>query len=199
MRAAPRVASGSPSDLAPAGAHVNDAAGPKAHARLVRSADFERVLRARPCALSAHFALHHVPARPSASHGALSAARRSELSTEARPEMVRSVDDLTRTSALDAQTLTPGSAPGAWLGCVVPKRHARRAVTRTLFKRQIRSVAAAAPLSSGLWVVRLRASFDRANFPSAASEALARAARGELETLLAQGAKRARAAPLTAV
>ena len=189
MRAAPRVASGSPSDPAPAGAHVSDGAGPKAHARLVRAVDFERVLRARPCALSAHFALHHVAERPGALHWAPSAARRAELSTGVRPKMVRSVDDLTLTGGLEARALTPESAPVSWLGCVVPKRHARRAVTRTLLKRLIRSAAAAAALSPGLWVVRLRAGFDRAAFPSAASEVLARAARGELDLLLAQGAR----------
>jgi len=197
MRAAPRVASDSPSDSAPAGAHVSNGAGPKAHARLVRSVDFERVLRARPCALSAHFAVHHVAKRPEASHWALSAARRTELSTGVRPKMVRSVDDLTLTSRLNALRLASESPPGAWLGCVVPKRHARRAVTRTLLKRQIHSAAAATALSPGLWVVRLRAGFDRTAFPSAASAALARAVRGELDVLLAQGARANPATRLT--
>jgi len=75
---------------------------------------------------------------------------------------------------------------GLWLGAVVPKRHARRAVTRTLLKRQIRSVvdARAAALLGGLWVVRLRAPFDKTRFPSAASEALSQSAREELEGLL---------------
>jgi len=73
-----------------------------------------------------------------------------------------------------------------WLGAVVPKRHAKRAVTRTLLKRQIRSVFAAgsAELPSGLWVVRLRAGFDRTLFVSAASIALRDVARDELQQLL---------------
>jgi ribonuclease P protein component len=52
---------------------------------------------------------------------------------------------------------------------VVPKRHARRAVTRCLLKRQIRAVVSghADALARGLWVVRLRAPFDRAGFVSA--------------------------------
>ncbi len=72
-----------------------------------------------------------------------------------------------------------------WLGAVVPKRHARRAVTRTLLKRQIRSVVddRAGALLGGLWVVRLRAPFDKARFPSAASDALRHFAREELEQL----------------
>lgn len=73
-----------------------------------------------------------------------------------------------------------------WLGAVVPKRHARRSVTRTLLKRQIREVVRgeAAALAEGLWVVRLRAPFDRARFISAASDALRQAVRSELEQLL---------------
>jgi len=75
-----------------------------------------------------------------------------------------------------------------WLGVVVPKRHARRAVTRTLLKRQIRaSVAArAAALPGGLWVVRMRSGFERERFPSAASDALRRVVREELEGLVAR-------------
>ena len=80
-----------------------------------------------------------------------------------------------------------------WLGAVVPKRHARRAVTRTLFKRQIRVAVSrhVETLARGLWVVRLRAPFDRAIFVSAASDALKRAVRLELEQLLGGAARRA--------
>lgn len=87
------------------------------------------------------------------------------------------------------------------LGAVVPKRHARRAVTRSLLKRQIRATlgrrAAACPDAwpAGIWVVRLRAPFDPARFTSASSGALRLAARSELDAVfdsvqhrLAQGA-----------
>jgi ribonuclease P protein component len=79
-----------------------------------------------------------------------------------------------------------------WLGCVVPKRHARRSVTRSLLKRQVRSAFErhAAELPNGLWLVRLRQPFALADFPSAASAALAGAVRSELDGLLA--ASRAR-------
>lgn len=78
-----------------------------------------------------------------------------------------------------------------WLGLVVPKRHARRAVTRTLLKRQIRQAVSdcAAQLEPGLWVVRQRAPFDPAQFRSAASEALKQAVRAELQALLARAAR----------
>lgn len=73
-----------------------------------------------------------------------------------------------------------------WVGAVVPKRHARRAVTRSLIKRQIRSAFQrhGAALPGGLWLVRLRSPFATRDFPSAASKALAAAARGELDRLL---------------
>ncbi len=92
----------------------------------------------------------------------------------------------------------PGRVPSqqdapdrVWLGTVVPKRHARRAVTRNLIKRQIRGAAqrqalAAKPLAPGLWIVRLRSPFDRAVFASGACAALRDAARRELDTLLSQ-------------
>ena len=82
------------------------------------------------------------------------------------------------------------AAPAAgriWVGAVVPKRHARRAVTRSLVKREIYAAAARhrEALAPGLWIVRLRAPFDRALFPSAASTALRRAVRSQLDELLA--------------
>ena len=66
-----------------------------------------------------------------------------------------------------------------WLGLVVPKRHARRAVTRNLLKRQLRAAMGrhGASLPAGLWVVRLRAPFDRAEFLSPGSTALRDCAR----------------------
>ena len=83
-----------------------------------------------------------------------------------------------------------------WLGAVVPKRHARRSVTRTLLKRQIRAIVTshADALAAGLWVVRLRAPFDRERFASAASDALNCAVRAELQQLIGV-ATRQRVAP----
>jgi len=80
---------------------------------------------------------------------------------------------------------------GLWLGAVVPKRHAKRSVTRTLLKRQIRSAASAQQgLAGGLWVVRLRSPFDRKAYPSAASEALREVAGRELAAVFADAARR---------
>ena len=83
----------------------------------------------------------------------------------------------------------------AWAGMVVPKRHARRAVTRSLLKRQIRAAfCRQMRLPGGLWVVRLRAPFDRAQFTSPASEALRTAACAELAVLLDDAVRRRAAA-----
>jgi len=69
---------------------------------------------------------------------------------------------------------------------MVPKRHARRAATRNLVKRQIREafVRHQAALPGGLWLVRLKRGFPTAEFPSAVSLPLAEAVRRELDTLL---------------
>ena len=70
----------------------------------------------------------------------------------------------------------------------MPKRHARRAVTRSLLKRQIRAsfVRHADRLPKGIWLVRLRAGFATTEFVSARSAALAEAARLELDGLLSR-------------
>ena len=72
---------------------------------------------------------------------------------------------------------------------MVPKRWARRAVTRNLIRRQIYAVGERLqpPLAAGAHLVRLRAAFAPAQYPSAASVALQRAVRAELCQLFAQG------------
>ena len=74
----------------------------------------------------------------------------------------------------------------AWLGVVLPKRWARRAVTRNAIRRQIYEAArtVSAGLPQAVWVVRLRSEFSRKQFVSATSEPLKRAVRAELDQLL---------------
>ncbi len=76
---------------------------------------------------------------------------------------------------------------------MVPKRQARRAVTRNLLKRHMRESFRrhAATLPMGLWLLRLHAGFCKTEYPSARSEALAEAVRGELDRLLTAAAHRA--------
>ena len=154
--------------------------------RLVVSADFERVLGLRSRAATAHFAVHHLAARPSPRPAALKARSMPKLSTIEGPARPLPVEDLS------AKALAPTDS---WVGAVVPKRHARRAVTRSLIKRQIYAAAERHRhrMAPGLWIVRLRSPFDRAEFPSAASRALLHRARVELDQLL--GAAVALASP----
>lgn len=75
-----------------------------------------------------------------------------------------------------------------WLGAMVPKRWAKRAVTRNAIKRQIYNVSAApgVVLPMAAHIVRLRSGFDRKEFVSATSEKLMSAVRLELKQLLKQ-------------
>ena len=144
----------------------------EAMARLVVSADFERVLGLRSRAKTSHFAVHHLPVADAGRRSTLLDEVTGELSTDSKERGEWPVDDL------------PAEPPRR-LGAVVPKRHARRAVTRSLLKRQIYAAGGrhAADLAGGLWIVRLRAPFDRSRFVSAASPALRALARAELDEL----------------
>lgn len=70
------------------------------------------------------------------------------------------------------------------LALVIPKRHARRSVTRQLIRRQARAVVLEKNLAQGDWLIRLRSPFDRRQFPSAASDSLRAAVRAELWQLI---------------
>jgi len=90
----------------------------------------------------------------------------------------------------DRQTLF--DVDDVWLGAMVPKRWAKRAVTRNTIKRQVYTVSQEfeSSLSQAAHVVRLRSSFDRQHFVSATSEALKAAVRLELQQLFAKAAGR---------
>ncbi|HWH72893.1 MAG TPA: ribonuclease P protein component [Methylibium sp.] len=127
--------------------------------RIPPPSDFRRALASRPCARTEHFVLHHLsaPADPMA----------AELSTGAGSPAGDRVD-------------------GAWhFGQVLPKRHARRAVTRNLIRRQGRAgfERHRSRLAAGEWLLRLRTPFDPSIYPSAASTALRRAVRAEIDAL----------------
>lgn len=71
---------------------------------------------------------------------------------------------------------------------MVPKRWAKRAVTRNAIKRQIYSVSPQfqTSLPAHAHLVRLRTTFDRTQFVSASSLALKAAVRAELLDLFSQ-------------
>lgn len=146
--------------------------------RLVQTADFKRLLGVPPRWRSAHFSVHHLQQAPTMRVHRTTGmdAPEKELSTGHEPFRPQPVDD-GRSTVL--------ATPDRWLGCVVPKRQARRAVTRNLIKRQIRSAAQRmeSGLPSGLWLVRLRQGFPVAEFPSADSSRLRHVLRDELDRL----------------
>ena len=93
---------------------------------------------------------------------------------------------------LDAQVPNPVFVlPDLWMGAMVPKRWARRAVTRNTIKRQIYTVSSTVQdsLPAAAHVVRLRAGFDRAVFVSATSDHLKLAVREELKQLFARAVR----------
>lgn len=108
------------------------------------------------------------------------------------------------TPAIAIAPTGPGSLPhtqgpqalfavqGVWLGAMVPKRWARRAVTRNTIKRQVYTVGALfeARLPQAAHVVRLRTAFDRKQFLSATSDQLKQAVRAELLQLFGHAARR---------
>ena len=150
----------------------------------MQTADFKRALAAPIRSRSAHFAVHYVNSGPVTTWiprpAAASIAVPLELSTGDAPDIPSLVDDLPATAA-----------DSHWLGTVVPKRHAKRAVTRSLIKRQMRAMleAHADRLPHGLWVLRLRSPFARDVYKSASSDALRLAARTELDQVLVQAAR----------
>lgn len=142
----------------------------------LKSSDFQKALGTRPVSRTAHFALHVLWNAPTA----------PELSTaDLAPGPVLVDDSADR------------------LGLVLPKKQARRSVTRSLIRHQAREsvrrhgahacqrlgplVLPAAPARSvQAWVLRLTRGFDRQDYPSAASEALKAAVRAELDDLWAR-------------
>ncbi len=74
----------------------------------------------------------------------------------------------------------------------MPKRWAKRAVTRNTIKRQIYTLGLdfEHALRQAAHVVRLRSGFDRTLFPSASSAALKATVRSELQQLFAKAAAR---------
>lgn len=99
---------------------------------------------------------------------------------------------LTTHFALHKMAATPplfDAGQHAWAGVVVPKRWAKRAVTRTGIRRQV--FAAVEGIESHsvkphAVVVRLRRGFDVAQFPSAWSSALRDTVRAELVRLMSR-------------
>ena len=137
--------------------------------RLKTRPQFQAVLAGETVARTTHFALHRLVFSV-------------DIASSIGPGAVQSSD------LLAPQALF--GVPGPWLGAMVPKRWARRAVTRNAIKRQIYALSAglAPQWPAAAHVVRLRAEFNRKHFVSAVSEPLKQAVRHELELLFRRAA-----------
>lgn len=126
--------------------------------RLKTRNQFQAVLAGQTVARTAHFALH-----------ACGLGAPAPITAVAAPPLLFSSVDV-------------------WIGAMVPKRWAKRAVTRNAIKRQIYGVSRdfESALPQAAHVVRLRAGFDRAQFLSASSDALKKAVRAEIEQLFSK-------------
>ncbi|MFO1244665.1 MAG: ribonuclease P protein component [Ramlibacter sp.] len=134
--------------------------------RLKSRAQFQAVMSGTTVSRSAHFVLHRLALDATPPATAPLTGPGSE-----RPQALFAVQD-------------------TWIGALVPKRWAKRAVTRNAIKRQIYNVSASLspPLPAAAHVVRLRAGFDRQQFISASSDVLKQAVRAELQQLFARAA-----------
>ena len=90
---------------------------------------------------------------------------------------------------IDPISPSPLPVNGTWIGAMVPKRWAKRAVTRNAIKRQIYTVSASLKehFPQAAFLVRLRRSFPRETFVSATSTDLKEAVRSELQALMQAG------------
>lgn len=138
--------------------------------RLKTRPQFQATMAGETVARTAHFALHRLALDAG---GAAAIETGSGASPSEGPQALFAV-------------------PGVWLGAMVPKRWARRAVTRNAIKRQIYAVASAleATLPQAAHVVRLRSTFDRKQFVSASSDPLKQAVRTELLQLFERASAR---------
>lgn len=146
--------------------------------RITSKAQFAAVMAGQTVSRTPHFALHRValPRLPADSAAALP--RAASPASNAAP------------SSRPAPEKALFAVADCWLGVIVPKRWAKRAVTRNTIKRQIYAVStdSSCQLPPAAHVVRLRSGFDRAEFISATSDKLKVAVRAELQHLFS-GAK----------
>ena len=135
--------------------------------RLKTRPQFQATLAGGTVSRTAHFALHR-----------LVWAAELQVGSETAPPSGSAPET--------AQTLF--GFPQLWMGAMVPKRWARRAVTRNAIKRQIYNVSTLFEqrLPHAAHVVRLRSGFDRKQFVSASSDALKMAVRSELMDLFSR-------------
>lgn len=159
--------------------------------RLRTRAQFQAVMAAGVCARTPHFVLHRLVLEKTAT------------AAEPATASLSGPDALLSQQTSQALFVLAGQPENTqpWLGPLVPKRWAKRSVTRHLLRRQIYAVgqeAAAQLPPNGAYVVRLRAAFDPKRFISASSEPLRQAVRSELQQLFGYAVRKLGTAPAAA-
>jgi len=142
-------------------------------------------------ARTAHFFLYALPRLPDEARAGRQRAENSAANSVAAMQPAELSTGPAAGAALDVDDLA--AARPCRFGLVLPKKQARRSVTRSLIRHQARealrrhapALTAQPRFGAALdaWVLRLRAPFDRQLFPSAASPALSAAVRLELDEL----------------
>lgn len=149
---------------------------------------FEQALKTKPLARSEHFVLHHCSHAPVVVDGA-AAKRPAGRPDDGSTGMLSTISGQDRQEVVDNLITTrPEVSPkrlALCLGLVVPKRHAKRAVTRNTIKRQARALGSmhGAALGEGAYVLRLKAPFAPPTYRAATSDALRAAVRHEIDTM----------------
>lgn len=135
--------------------------------RLKTREQFQAVMADGAVSRTSHFVLHRCPLAP-VRHGA---------------------------GASDVAAHPLQLQPGIWVGALIPKRWAKRSVTRNAIRRQIYAVSEVcqSDLPGAAHVVRLRSAFDPKHYISASSDLLKSDVRSELLNLFS------RATPLVTV
>lgn len=144
--------------------------------RLKTRLQFQAVLAGAIVAKTEHFAMHRNRLDV---HPPEFLKKRAASATRASQAGVLPTDSFAKSTLLFP-------FPDAWIGAMVPRRWAKRAVTRNAIKRQIYAISddLAETFPQAAFVVRLRKEFSRQQFISAESALLGQAVRAEVSTLL---------------
>ena len=169
--------------------------------RLKTRAQFQAALAGGTVARTPHFALHRcelsaAPVLPDGARASKAARATTPLTSTTSATADVAVSEVPKAEKAEQAEKARSAAPlfnidAVWIGAMVPKRWARRAVTRNAIKRQSYQISAGceAGFMQAAHVVRLRAGFDRKQFVSASSDALKAAVRAELDQLFARAAR----------
>jgi ribonuclease P protein component len=146
--------------------------------RLKTRAQFQAVLAGNTVARTPHFALHRQSLEFA---GSCLPDSKASFSAGAADTAVLAAE---RSVTTKKQSLFP--VIDLWLGAMVPKRWAKKAVTRNAIKRQIYNVSSdfSPQDRRAAFVVRLRRGYSRTDFQSPSSDLLKQSVRAELQSLL---------------